>query len=251
MNEKFIDNYVNSVDKADYRSDYADKGGNSQRLDRKRRKAVNPEQEQLADCVARLALEPFAVVNLDVFNLIGNSYEQSADVGEGVGIAQNLVGNIALAGKVAHNLQILRLADKPLSHFVVDLAAEVSKAGVHFVLVLGKNQVAAVVKRVNEFEHLVCRRLSVVVKGYGNVARHERKARHKRRVLSEVAREVDSLDVRIFRRELFDYREYVVGRTVVYEDNLVIIPAVSLNGGYNLIDNRADCMLRAVARNNK
>ena len=190
-------------------------------------------------------------MNGNVLYFVCNSQQKSADVGEGVGVTEHLVNNIALAGKVAHDFEFFGLADKPLSHFVVDLAAEVPKARVHFVLILRKNQVAGVVKRVDQLEHLVGGGLSVVVKSDRDVARYERKARHYRRMLAEVAREVNALDVRIFLGKLCDSVKHLVGRAVVYEDYLVIVSAVRLNGADYLADDRAYSVFRAVARNYK
>ena len=191
-----MDDNVDTEHKTDCGSQKADERREAQRLDGKRRKAVNPQQQQLFHAVARAALDALAVVDLDVAHLSGGAKQQTAHIGIRVLVTEHLVYHIALAGEVAHYFQILGLAQQPARHKVVHFAAEVSEARMLFVFVFGEHQIE-IIKLVYQLEHLVGGGLSVVVKADDDVARKVGKARHDSAVLTEVARQLKTLDARV------------------------------------------------------
>ena len=164
-------------------------------------------------------------------------------------IAQHLVHNEAARRKVAVDDELRRLAQHDLGHFAVDPAAQVAPAGLTLRVIAGVDDVIALVNFCQQLADLVRRGLAVVVEADNDVSAALVKARHQRRMLAEVFRQIDAHDMAVRRHKAADRAEGIIRRAVVHQNDLVVILRQGLHGGGDLRHHTPHRMLGAIARN--
>ena len=193
----------------------ADEGGGAEGLHGKCGKAVNPESNEACEGVAGFAFYAVAVFNFYVAEALGGAENETADVGKGVGVTLDFIGDEFAHDKETRGVERLGLADDGFCHFLVDPQVLCG------VPVIAVNDVVAFFDFVDELEAFAGGRLSVVIEANDVIASSLSVTSHQCAVLTEIFGEADSLDVRVFGGKLLDDLPYVVGATVVDEYDFV------------------------------
>ena len=163
-------------------------------------------------------------------------------------VAQHLLHHKAAGGKITVDDEFRRFAQHDLGHFAVEPAAQVTPARLLFVVIAGVDDVAPLVELLQQPVDLIGRGLAVVVQADDDIAAALVEARHQRRMLAEIARQVDALDMRVGRDQAADRAQGVVGRAIVDKDDLIVILRQRFHFGRDLGHDLRERMLRPVAR---
>ena len=139
-----------------------------------------------------------AVFNFYVAEALGGSENESADVGEGVGVAHDFIGDELAHDKETRGMKCLGLSNDGFCHFLVYPAAKAAEQVLRGVLVIAVNDVVAFFDFVNELETFAGGRLSVIIEADDVVSGGLSVTGHQRAVLTEIFGEADSLDVCVF-----------------------------------------------------
>ena len=118
--EEFLVNDVEACDKADEGANNADEGSGTQRLDGECGKAVNPEPDKTCECVAGGSFDAVTVLYFYIAEVLGGAENETANVGEWVGIAHNFINNELAHNKEACGAERLGLPNDSFGHFLVN-----------------------------------------------------------------------------------------------------------------------------------
>lgn len=185
-----------------------------------------------------------AVFDFYVAEALGGAENEATDVGEGVGIAHDFIGNEFAHDKETRGVERLGLANDGFCHFLVDPAAKAAEQVLSGVPVITVNDVVAFFDFVDKFKAFTGGRLSVVIEANDVIASSLSVTSHQCAVLTEIFGEADSLDMRVFGGKLLDDLPYVVGATVVDEYDFVFGAGAGCHG---VVDFFNDCFNRVFA----
>ena len=192
-----------------------------------------------------------AVFNFYVAEALGGSENESADVGEGVGVAHDFIGDELAHDKETCGVERLGLANDGFCHFLVDPAAKAAEQVLRGVPVITVNDVVAFFDFVDELETFAGGRLSVVIEADDVIACSLSVTGHERAVLPEIFGEADSLDVRVFGGEFLDDLPYVVWAAVVDEYDFVFGARAGGDCFADFLDDSRNCVFATVTGNYK
>ena len=246
----FIDD-ENARCKTDQGAKEPDKGGGTERLDRKSGKAVNPEADKPCNGVARFPFEATAVPYGNVAQVLGRTEDEPADISEGMGIAHNFIDDKLAHDEKARSAERLGLPDDRFGHFLVDPGAKTAKQVLCGMLVVPVNHIVAFFQLVDQLECVGSGRLPIVVEADDVIARSLPVARHQSTVLPEVFRKADTLDATVGGGKSLDDLPYIVRATVVDQDNFVIRIGTSRHGLADFLHHGLNGILAAIAGNDE
>ena len=192
-----------------------------------------------------------AVFDFYVAEALGGAENEATDVGEGVGIAHDFIGDEFAHDKETRGVERLGLADDGFCHFLVDPAAKAAEQVLRGVPVIAVNDIVAFFDFVDELEAFAGGRLSVIIEADDVIASSLSVTSHQCAVLTEIFGEADSLDMRVFGGKLLDDLPYVVGATVVDEYDFVFGAWARGDCFADFLDDCRDCVFATVTGNYK
>ena len=134
---------------------------------------------------------------------------------------------------------------------VVDAAAEVAEQAVVLGRVTGIHDVGLLIQRVDQAEHLVRRRLAVVIQADYDVAVYMAISRHQGGRLPEIAGHADAEDILILLFQTLDLPPGIVRRVIVDQDDLIPVAAIRKDRPPDTPRHISQCSCTAVAGNDK
>jgi len=192
-----------------------------------------------------------AVFDFYVAEALGGAENEATDVGEGVGIAHDFIGDEFAHDKETRGVERLGLPNDGFCHFLVDPAAKAAEQVLSGVPVITVNDVVAFFDFVDELEAFAGGRLSVIIEADDVIASSLSVTSHQCAVLTKIFGEADSLDMRVFGGKLLDDLPYVVGATVVDEHDFVFGAWARGDCFADFLDDSRNCVFATVTGNYK
>lgn len=192
-----------------------------------------------------------AVFDFYVAEALGGAENESADVGKGVGVAHDFIGDELAHNEETRGMKRLGLANDGFCHFLVDPAAKAAEQVLCGVPVVAVNDVVAFFNFVDELEAFAGGRLSVIIEADDVVSGSLSVASHQCAVLPEIFGEADSLDVRVFGGKLLDDLPYVVWAAVVDEYDFVFGAWACGDCFADFLDDSRNCVFTTITGNYK
>ena len=177
----------------------------------------------------------------DIGDVPGGTENQAFDIGIGIFIAENLIGDKAAHDEIAGDPETLWLTNQAFGHTLVHPGAEIAEAAVHFVGVGGVDHVPAFLHLVYQSEQLAGGRLAVVVQRNDEIPGTVPVTGHQGCVLAEVFGQINAGDMGIRKGKGANARPDPIRGTVVDQNDFVIIFRALLQGFADFIYYNFNC----------
>ena len=191
------------------------------------------------------------MVHRHIHNVLCRAEHKSQQVRIGILIPQDLIRHKAPHGKIAAHIQIMRLVQHLLEHFLVDPASEIPERRVLLVFVACIGNISSVLDSRKKLSHLVGRCLSVIIEADHNVPLRRADSCHQCRVLAEIPGKIHPGPALSPLAEGADDVPGFLSRAVVHHDDFIRIGGQSRHGLLNFLYNPRKGLFRVVTRNHK
>ena len=207
---QLLNNCIQTIKESEESTSGADHGGNPQRFFTESRKTVEPQTQELTQCIPGFSRLSVLMLHRHVFYIARRTKNKADYIRVGILVPQHLIHNKTSCRKETGHVQISRLAQHEFQHQIIHPASEIAECIMMLMLIFCIDHIAAFLQALQQILYCKSRSLAVVIHTYQDIPFHLMKTRHQRRMLTEIPRQVYAADVGIFPAEFPDDIEGII-----------------------------------------